>query len=112
MAHTGPAKIQCRIFQPPKSSMQSGSANTHYWVLEYEMETARRPEPLMGWTSSGDTLNQVRLRFPSRDDAVAFAVRKGFDYSVEMPKPHRVQPRTYADNFRYIPPKPDATAVK
>ena len=99
----GGAKIRCRIFQPPKSSMQSGRAQSA-WLLEYESETARRPEPLMGWTSSGDTLNQVRLRFAARDEAVAFAERKGFEYSVEATAPHRVRPRNYADNFRYQPP--------
>ena len=106
MAGTGTQKIQCRIFQPPKSSMQSGRAQTQGWMLEYEVETARRPEPLMGWTSSGDTLNQVRLRFGSSEEAVAFATREGFNYAVEIPKPHRVRPRNYADNFRYSPPKP------
>ncbi|HLG85576.1 MAG TPA: ETC complex I subunit [Alphaproteobacteria bacterium] len=96
--------MQCRIYQPPKSSMQSGRASTGRWVLEYETETPRRPEPLMGWTSSGDTLNQVKLRFATREDAIAFAEREGFGYSVETPKPHRVRPRSYADNFRYSPP--------
>jgi hypothetical protein len=101
--------IQCRIFQPPKSSMQSGRAVTDHWMLEYENQTPRRPEPLMGWTASGDTLNQVRLRFPSKAEAIAFAEREGLEYSVEEPKPHRVRPRTYADNFRYTPPpKPAA----
>ena len=63
------------------------------------------PEPLMGWTASGDTLNQVKLKFATKEEAVAFAERSGFDFSVELPKPHRVRPRSYADNFRYIPPK-------
>jgi hypothetical protein len=58
----------------------------------------------MGWTASGDTLNQVKLRFATKEEAVAFAEREGFDCSVELPKPHRVRPRSYADNFRYIPP--------
>jgi hypothetical protein len=107
---SGPAKIHCRIYQPPKSSMQSGMAKTHYWLLEYELETARRPEPLMGWTASGDTLNQVKLRFATKEEAVAFAERSGFDSSVELPKPHRVRPRSYADNFRYIPPKSAAAS--
>jgi hypothetical protein len=98
--------IHCRIFQPPKSSMQSGRAGSHRWVLEYEIQTARRPEPLMGWTASADTLNQVRMRFPTKVEAISFAEREGLEYSVEEPKPHRVRPRTYADNFRYIPPKP------
>ena len=85
--------------------MQSGRAKTQYWLLEYEVETARRPEPLMGWTASGDTLNQVKLKFNSKEDAVAFAERQGFDFAVELPTPHRVRPRSYADNFRYSPPK-------
>jgi len=110
MPESGPAKIHCRIYQPPKSSMQSGRAKTNYWLLEYEPETARRPEPLMGWTASGDTLNQVKLRFATKEEAIAFAEREGCDYSVELPKPHRVRPRSYADNFRYIPPKPAAVS--
>ena len=104
MEPTVAGKIQCRIYQPPKSSMQSGRARAHRWLLEYETETPRRPEPLMGWTSSGDTLNQVRLRFATREDAIAFAEKEGFAYSVEEPKPHRPRPRSYADNFRYSPP--------
>jgi hypothetical protein len=102
---TGPGRIHCRIYQPPKSSMQSGRGKTHHWVLEYEEETARRPEPLMGWTASDDTLNQVRIRFATAEEAIAFAEREGFACSVEQPKPHRVRPRSYADNFRYIPPR-------
>jgi hypothetical protein len=106
---SGPNGIQCRIFQPPKNPMQSGRGSAHSWVLEYEIETARRPEPLMGWIASGDTLNQVRINFPTKEEAIAFAEREGFGYSVEEPKPHRVQPRSYADNFRYVPPKPVAS---
>jgi hypothetical protein len=108
MAEAGPNTIHCRIYQPPKSSMQSGRAKTHAWILEYEASTKRYAEPLMGWTASDDTLNQVRLSFKTQDDAIAFAQKEGFDYSVEQPKAHRVKPRSYLDNFRYIPPKPAA----
>ena len=69
--------MQVRIYQPSKSAMQSGRGKTHDWVLEYEIATPRRAEPLMGWIASGDTLNQVRLKFPTKDEAVAFAERKG-----------------------------------
>lgn len=92
--------MQVRIYQPAKTAMQSGRAKTHHWLLEYEIETPRRPEPLMGWTSSGDTLNQVRLRFESADEAVAFAEKKGWDYAVQDAPVRRVRPRNYADNFR------------
>ena len=106
MAEAGPNTIYCRIYQPPKSSMQSGRGRTHRWVLECELPTKRYAEPLMGWIASGDTLNQVHIRFKTAEDAVAFAEKEGFAYSVEQPKAHRVTPRSYLDNFRYIPPKP------
>ncbi len=95
--------MQVRIFRPPKTAMQSGRHNTHQWVLEYEPATPRRPEPLMGWVSSGDTLNQVRMHFATVEDAVAFAKRKGLSYTVEPSQERRPRPRNYADNFKPRP---------
>lgn len=92
--------MRARIYQPSKNAMQSGRAKTHHWQLEYEPETPRRAEPLMGWISSGDTLNQVKLRFSTKEEAIAFAERKGWEYSVQNPSPHRVRPRNYTDNLR------------
>lgn len=97
--------MQVRIFQPSKTTMQSGRGNTQAWVLEYEIETPRRPEPLMGWISSGDTLNQVRLRFNTKEDAIAFAERKGWHYDVQDSRERRFVPKNYADNFRTDRPK-------
>src|SRR5258708_5626570 len=59
----GGPMAQARILKPAKSAMQSGTAETRKWVLEYEPASKRQPDPLMGWTSALDTLNQVRLRF-------------------------------------------------
>ena len=95
--------MQVRIYRPSRTATQSGTAGTHNWVLEYEPETPRRPEPLMGWTSSGDTLNQIRLRFASKDDAIAYAKRKGLMYTVEKERERRILPRNYSDNFRPRP---------
>ena len=97
-----------RIYQPSKTTMQSGRALTHEWILEYEAETARRPEPLMGWTASGDTLNQVKLKFPTLDDAIAFAQEKSWQYDLEPAHNRRVTPRNFADNFRWTPPEEKA----
>ena len=77
------------------------------WFLEYELESARTPEPLMGWSSSEDTLNQVRLKFDSSEDAVSYTKKKGWDYSVQEQQSRKVKPRNYGDNFRYNPPKDD-----
>src|SRR5262249_20682373 len=48
-----------RIYKPAKTAMQSGTAKTKEWVLDYEPEQPRQIEPLMGWTSSGDMRQQV-----------------------------------------------------
>jgi len=96
-----------RIYQPAKTAMQSGRAKTHKWVLEYEPATRRAPDPLMGWSSAGDTLNEVQLRFATLDEAVAFAKQHGLDYDVVPPHQRTPKPKAYADNFRYDRPHYD-----
>jgi hypothetical protein len=92
---------RARIYRPTKNAMQSGIANTRKWVLDYEQATPRRPDPLMGWSSAQDTLNQIRLRFATLEDAVAFANKEGLDYIVIEPQPRTPKTKSYADNFRY-----------
>jgi hypothetical protein len=90
-----------RIYKPAKTAMQSGTAKTKLWVLEYEPEQPRSIEPLMGWTSSGDMRQQVRLRFETKDEAVAYCERAGIPYQLAETK--QAAPRTisYSDNFAY-----------
>ena len=101
--------MKVRIYQPSKNAMQSGRAGTAKWVLEYEPETKRAPEPLMGWTASGDTLNQVKLDFKCVEDAVVYAQAKGWEYTVLPSHERRIPPKNYTDNFRYIPPEGKTT---
>lgn len=92
--------MQVRIYQQPKTAMQSGRARTDRWVLEFE-PAPRSIEPLMGWVSSGDTRHQVKLWFDSADEAVAYAEKHGYMYSLERPHERKVRAKAYADNFRY-----------
>jgi hypothetical protein len=92
---------KARIYRPSKSAMQSGRANTQKWVLEYEQATPRLPDPLMGWISAADTLNQVRLRFATLEEAERFAKERGIDYEIIEPQQRKPKPKSYADNFRY-----------
>ena len=55
----------------------------------------------MGWTSSSDTRQQVRLEFATREAAVAYCEKRGFDYSVRARQQRAVRPKAYADNFRW-----------
>ena len=100
--------MNVRIYRPSKNAMQSGLGKTKVWILEYENTTRRGPEPLMGWTASGDTDNQVRLKFPTQEQAIAYANEQGWTYTLAPAHERIVKPRNYVDNFRYIPPKEDA----
>ncbi|KQT32313.1 ETC complex I subunit [Sphingomonas sp. Leaf412] len=89
-----------RIFQRPKNAMQSGTARTDAWQLEYEPAEAKQPDPLTGWAGSGDTRDQLRLRFPTCEAAIAYAEREGLAYTV-IPSPTKtLKLQAYADNFR------------
>lgn len=90
-----------RIFSPAKNAMQSGKAGEGKWVLEFAAERAKKIEPLMGWTGSGDVRGQIKLKFDSKDDAVAYAERNGLAYQVIEPKVRSRKSKTYADNFKY-----------
>jgi hypothetical protein len=93
--------MMVRIFRPAKTAMQSGRAKTGRWVMEYELQTARKPEPLMGWVSAGDTKGQVRLEFETKDDAIAYAKKHNLMYQVVEPKERRIKPKAYSDNFAF-----------
>ncbi len=81
--------------------MQSGEGNTREWVMEFERESPRTHDPLMGWTSSADTRTQVRLTFASEAAALAYAMRQGYAYALAEPHVHKIRPKAYADNFKY-----------
>jgi hypothetical protein len=91
--------MTARIYQPARNAMQSGQAKDK-WILEFEPESPRQAEPLMGWTSSTDMRSQVRLRFDSKEEAIAYAQRAGLVYRVEEPKSATRKTVSYPDNFR------------
>lgn len=88
-----------RIYRPARNSMQSGSAGTRRWVLEYE-PAPLPPDPLMGWSSTRDTHQEILLRFNSLEDAIAYAKRNGVAYDLAIPHEHALRRMSYADNYR------------
>lgn len=93
--------MRARIYQPAKTAMQSGTAKTKGWVLEFAPASAREVDPLMGWTSSDDTQTQVKLRFDTREAAEAYAAARGIEFEVIEPKARKpvIRPRGYGENF-------------
>ena len=92
--------MTARIYQRPKNAMQSGRARTDQWVLDFVPAEAKKPDPLMGWSGSGDTRTQVSLTFASAEEAQAYADRYGIEAMVHRPPPRRLKLQAYSDNFR------------
>jgi hypothetical protein len=92
--------MKVRIYRPAKTAMQSGVAKTKDWLLESE-PAPKQIDPLMGWTSSRDTMQQVQLDFPTLDEAKAHAEKNGWQYTVEHHNERHIRPKAYADNFAY-----------
>ena len=72
------------------------------WILEFEAAAPRTADPLMGWTSSGDTRQQVRLRLRHQEEAIAYAEREGLAYHVIAGgSGGRPIKKSYSDNFKW-----------
>ena len=90
-----------RIYQPARNAMQSGKARTKKWLLEYEPESPRQIEPLMGWTASADMRSQVILEFDTFDEAVSYAEKNGIPFQIFEPHKPSAKAKAYSDNFRF-----------
>lgn len=91
--------MTARIYQPARNAMQSGDGGANVWVLDYAPSQPKSVDPLMGWTGSADMNRQVRLRFDSKEAALAYAAKHGIAAMVSEPHARKRTPRGYGDNF-------------
>ena len=89
---------RAKIYIPSKTAMQSGRGKQKDWILEFE---TRDPSinPLMGWETSTDTLEEVILKFTSKEKAVEYAEKNNISYKVIEPKKKEFVIKSYAENF-------------
>ena len=78
-----PADAVAVIRPNERSAMSSGRATARGWTLTFKPRSAPRIEPLMGWTESADTLQQVRLSFPTAEAAIGYCQRQGLAFEVQ-----------------------------
>ncbi len=90
-----------RIYNPAKTAMQSGTAKTNGWVLEFCPQFTKSIDPLMGYTSSGDMKQQIELKFPTKEKAIAYATCNNVTYRVEEESKRKHLRASYSDNFRF-----------
>tara|TARA_B100000700_G_scaffold246879_1_gene276028 strand:+ start:295 stop:576 length:282 start_codon:yes stop_codon:yes gene_type:complete len=89
---------KAKIYKPSKSAMQSGKRNSKLWILEFDtLDTG--VDPLTGWTSSKDTMSEVKLEFLSKDEAITYAKKNNIDYYIVEPQKIKIVKKSYTDNF-------------
>ncbi|KAG8214551.1 Ndufs4, NADH dehydrogenase Fe-S protein 4 [Butyriboletus roseoflavus] len=96
-----------RIYQPTRNTMQSGSGKSERWRIDWDIlqGAGRWENPLMGWASSADYMQGTRLSFKSKEDAIHFAEKQGWDYYIQPETVKRIPPKNYSESFVYKPHK-------
>jgi ETC complex I subunit conserved region len=89
-----------RIYQPAKSTTQSGRGKNIVWRLEFEADSSKNADLLMGWLSSTDTRQQVKLKFPTQESAIAYAKSNNLNYTIVPVSVRALKLQSYADNFK------------
>ena len=92
--------MSARIYRPSPNPMQSGLANSKYWILEYAPNSPYELEPLMGYSSSSDMLKQIHLKFDSLEAAKTYADKHNITYMVEVAHDSSEKNVSYTDNFK------------
>ncbi|KAK4108443.1 hypothetical protein N656DRAFT_739875 [Canariomyces notabilis] len=105
-----PLELQARtvrIFKPSKPATQSGTNIGQRWRMDWDVlpKGHRWENPLIGWQSSGDHMQGTHINFDTKEDAIAFAEKQGYEYFVQEPNERHFTPKAYANNFLYSPGK-------
>ena len=92
---------QIRIFKPAKTATQSGDWHGHHWRIDWDVLSKgnRWENPLMGWQSSADYVQGTKLDFKTKEDAIRFAQKQGYEWFVQEPNQRRIIPKAYAEQF-------------
>ena len=95
------------IYKPAKTATQSGNWTSDGWLMDWDVlaKGHRWENPLMGWASSADFMNGHRIQFKSKEDAINFANKQGYEYFVQEPNVRKFVPKAYANNFVHVPGK-------
>jgi hypothetical protein len=107
--HKSNARILTKnsIYRPAKTATQSGDWHGHKWRIDWDVLSKghRWENPLMGWQSSADAMQGTRLDFNTKQDAINFANKQGYEYFVQEPNERQRVPKAYATQFVYSPGK-------
>jgi hypothetical protein len=91
-------KQKAKIYQPAKTAMQSGKARTKFWILEFNKSNSNK-DFVMGWTSSSNTDEQIKLKFETQEQAITYAKENNIQFDLTTNKKNKLIIKAYADNF-------------
>jgi NADH dehydrogenase (ubiquinone) Fe-S protein 4 len=91
------------IYRPTKPATQSGEWHGHQWRMDWDVQGKghRWENPLMGWQSSADFMQGTHINFKTKEDAIRFAEKQGYQYFVQQPNERRIISKAYANNFTH-----------
>ncbi|KAK6645214.1 hypothetical protein RUM43_001490 [Polyplax serrata] len=72
------------IYKFPKNVMQSGTYNTRFWHVKYNVQQSWE-NPTMGWMSTGDSHAALVLDFGNSDQAIAFCKKNNIKWQLLSP---------------------------
>ncbi|KAJ3195880.1 hypothetical protein HK101_010790 [Irineochytrium annulatum] len=82
--------ISVRIYRPANTPTQSGSARPNPWRIDFDSQ------------ERGDPVQALSMKFLTKEDAILFAERQGYNYWIDMPKEAVFKPKMYAENFKVV----------
>jgi mannose-1-phosphate guanylyltransferase len=91
--------MQVKIYQPAKTTTQSGKKDRSWILVPVLEQNSQSTNNLMGWTSSDNTLTQLKLKFKTVDEATQYAEQKGWNCQIIEPNAAQISKKSYADNF-------------
>ena len=102
---------QVVIHAEVQHAMTSGVEGTRGWKMYFKNEQ-RWNNQLTGWTSSADPMTSVKMSFDTKEQAIAFANKKGLNYEV---KERARRKRSFGTNYyahNFLPAAAEAILEK
>src|SRR4051812_16423424 len=86
-----------RIYKEAKPATQSGDWHSHHWRMDWDIlpKGHRWENPLMGWQSSADFMQGTHISFKTKEDAIRFAEKQGYEYFVQEPNVRKFAVKAY-----------------
>ena len=90
---------RARLYKCPQKATQSGKIRSHRWILDYGQSSPRSHDSLTGWVGCSETQTEVKLSFPTKDQAIQYAEKNSIAYDLKEPGSHHYVVKNYEDNF-------------